>query len=261
MRFSLLTYNTLFNRATVGLKTIIDRYHPDIVCLQEVDTNEKNFNQLEKLNYRLADYANSFLKFERIFGVATFYNRQKFMFLESQTLNLPRTIIEMVLTIIQLILRVNKPKTVLKTDFLHKSTKKKVSVFNVHLILFTTNEVRIKHIKQVLDSFHVTNNQPLIIAGDFNYYPYSRKKLEKMMKKYGLTEATRNIRQTVQFSSDGKFEHFNLIQKLSAKIINRTIIHRLKLDYIFFKDLKLKETKRIEVKYSDHYPILSIFYL
>lgn len=261
MKFSLLTYNTLFNKAFAGLTTIIKKYRPDIICLQEVDTSEKNLNQLKKFNYELADYANSFLQFGRIFGVATFYNRRKFIFLESQTPNLPRTIIEMLLTIIQIILRVGKPKTVLKTDLLEKTTKSKISIFNVHLILFATNEVRIKHLQQVLDSFHLAETLPVVIAGDFNYYPYRRKKLEKTMKEYGLTEATRNIRQTVQFSSDGKFEHFNLIQKLSAKIINKTIVHRLKLDYIFFKNLKLKETKRIEVKYSDHYPIFSTFHL
>ena len=63
MKFTLLTYNVLFNKAFSHLPDILKQYQPDIVCLQEVDTREENLNQLEKCGYRLADYANCFIDF------------------------------------------------------------------------------------------------------------------------------------------------------------------------------------------------------
>lgn len=121
------------------------------------------------------------------------------------------------------------------------------------------NGLRLKQIKEAVDYYDISQNQNMIIAGDFNYLPYARKSLERLMRKYGLTEATHNIRYTLRLSSDGKRESYNLLQKLLSKIVTRTITKYLKIDYIFYKNLTLKETKRINVGYSDHYPILSTF--
>ena len=83
MTFSVLTYNTLFNRAVNKLDIIVSQLHPDILCLQEVETEEKNLKKIENLGYRLADYSNSFIKFGKIYGVATFYNPNKLSFRQS----------------------------------------------------------------------------------------------------------------------------------------------------------------------------------
>lgn len=82
MDFSLLTYNTLYGDAVVGLKKICDSQHPDIICLQEIATTNQTFGKIEQLGYKLADYSNAFIKFGRIYGVATFYNPEKFSFHE-----------------------------------------------------------------------------------------------------------------------------------------------------------------------------------
>ena len=63
MQFSLLTYNTLLNDAQKGLHLIFNKYNPDLVCLQEMDTDAKNIEKIEKLGYSLADYSNGFIKF------------------------------------------------------------------------------------------------------------------------------------------------------------------------------------------------------
>lgn len=260
MNFSVLTYNVLFNKAFLKLDSLINKYHPDIICLQEINTNQENLKKLIKYNYRLADYANSFIQFGNIFGVATFFNPEKFTFVNSESANFSLSISEIFSTLLQLILGVNKPKTVLKTDFVHKKSKKELFVYNAHLMFIATNALRISHIKQAISSLHIDKKSPMIVCGDFNYFPYSRKKLEKVMNQFKLIEATKNILPTMKFSTDGKYEQFNLVQRFFIKLINRTrIASRIKTDYVFYKNLRFLSSKKEEINLSDHYPIISSF--
>jgi len=261
MNLSLLTYNTLFNNAASKIDLVIDKYYPDIVCLQEALTNDNNVKNIEKFGYKIADYSNSFVKFGQIFGVITFFNPRTLVYKDSFTLNLGTNLGEYFFYLFQVILGYNKPKTILRTDFIHKLTKKRVSVCNVHLYVIGSNEQRIKHINNALKSIDLSPKEPLIIVGDFNYLPYKRKGLEKMMAKYGLREATANIKQTIKFTTDGKFEKFNLFQRLSLLFINKFVTKQIKTDYSFYRGLKLKKTEKIEAQFSDHYPIISTFSL
>jgi endonuclease/exonuclease/phosphatase family metal-dependent hydrolase len=261
MNFSFLTYNTLFNDATNKIDEIINTYHPDIICFQEILTEDANFKKIEKLGYNLADYSNSFIKFRKIFGVATFYNRNKFDFVMSDSLKISSNLTELLFTIPQIIFGVNKPKTVLRTDFIDKSSKKKFTICNAHLIVVASNSLRINHIGKALKSLNLNKITPLIIGGDFNYLPYQRKKLETFMEKYNLVEATKNISQTVKFSKNGRKEHYNFFQNLVTKIISKLFSNNKKYDYVFYRGLTLEKTERIEVRFSDHYPIISEFSL
>lgn len=260
MNLSLLTYNTLFNNAANKIDEVVDKYHPDIICLQEALTDDKNIENIEKLGYKLADFANSFIKFGKIFGVITFFNPKTLVYKNSFTLSMGTNLGEYFFYLLQVMLGYNKPKTILRTDFVHKLTKKRVSVCNVHLYVIGSNELRIKHISKVLKSINLSKKESLIIAGDFNYFPYKRKGLEKIMTKYNLKEATKNIRQTVKFSYDGLLlENFSFFQRFFSKFINKVFADGLKIDYIFYRGLRLKKTERIEMRYSDHYPIISKF--
>ena len=111
MDFSLLTYNTMFNKAYELIKPIVNQHRPDIICLQEVVTSDANLKILEKYGYKLADYSNSFIKFGRVYGVATFYNPSKFKFIGSDSLKMSINLSELLFTIPQLILGINKPKS------------------------------------------------------------------------------------------------------------------------------------------------------
>ena len=166
---------------------------------------------------------------------------------------------EYFLYILRIILGYSQAKTILETDFIHKSTKTKISICNVHLYVIGSNDLRIKHINNVLKSINLSEKKQLVMVGDFNYFPYKRKGLEKMMTTYGLREATSNIRQTIKFTKDGKFEKFNLFQRLSLPFINKFFVKQIKTDYSFYRGLKLVRTERIETNSSDHYPIFSIF--
>jgi len=259
MTFSVLTYNTLFNQAVNKLGVIVNKLHPDIICLQEFEIDRKNLLKIEKLGYRLADYSNSFIKFGKIYGVATFYNPDKLIFKQSSELKLGSNLLEIFFTLIQILIGYNKTKTILKTDFIDKKAKKDFSVCNLHLYVVGSNELRINHLNQALKSINLKKNKSLVVCGDFNYFPYRRKKLERAMKKHGLVEATKNIRQTVNVSGTGILEKFTRFQRFLVPFYNKFLVKRLKLDYIFYRGLKLVKTERLEDRHSDHYPIYSTF--
>lgn len=257
MDFSLLTYNTLFSDAVVGLKKICDAQHPDIICLQEVDTTDQTFKKIEQLGYKLADYSNAFIKFGHIYGVATFYNPDKFEFLDSKIIFLQRGIMEIIAYLLRIFKTGNKPRTVLKTDFISKKLGKEIAVYNIHLSPYGTNSIRLKQIHTTLaDVQLVDTDRPTILTGDFNY-PYGRKKLESLMRNYGMKEATN----TIFFTSEGALTHYTFFERMIARIVFIFFHHRLKLDYIFYKNCISLFAKKVDVQYSDHYPVFAVFKL
>lgn len=259
MKFSLLTYNTLFNSAYLKLDLILDKFKPDILCLQEVDTDSTNLKIIESKGYFLADYSNSFIKFTKIYGVATFYNPNTFRFIKSDSIKITTSLSELFFTLIELIVGVNKPKSILRCDFIHRKTQKKLIVCNSHLIVIGSNALRIKHLNNALKSFNIDKKTPLIIGGDFNYLPYQRKKLENIMRKYNLIEATKNIRKTVDFSIIDKKKYITKFQRAFVKFLDRLFLYKMKNDYVFYRGVKLIKNQRINIQFSDHFPIISIF--
>jgi CRISPR-associated protein Csm1 len=88
----------------------------------------------------------------------------------------------------------------------------------------------------------------------------NRKKLEKIMSEYGFKEATKKINYTIKYRNLKDF-YFNFIAIGILKIFSSLISDRLKIDYIFYKNLKLINCQRIDIDYSDHYPIIAKFKL
>jgi len=257
MQFSILTFNLLYNSAYARLEKILNVYKPDIIILQEVETKEDNLALLEKFNYTLADYSNSFMYIDQVFGIATFYNKKKFKLTSSRPIWLSRGLFEYIFDVVRILKGKGQLRSILKTDFICLSNNKKLTIYNVHLSAMSTNDIRIKQIKQALNFYQLDKMTPTIIAGDFNY-PYRRKRLEKLMNKYDLKEATRNL--TYTFCSKKKAGYF-LIQKILSVVVSKIYHNQYKLDYVYYKKLKLIKTSRINVELSDHFPILSVFEL
>ncbi|OGK15339.1 hypothetical protein A2774_03335 [Candidatus Roizmanbacteria bacterium RIFCSPHIGHO2_01_FULL_39_12c] len=256
MAFSLLTYNVLYNKAFLQIEKILNKFKPDIICLQEVETSGKNLGRLEKFGYKLADFSNSFITFGKIYGIATYFKPDKLKLIKSQSFYLPKSIYEMIITLKKILKGGSKPRTILRTHFLRN--KKHVSIYNLHLSLQGINRTRAKQLKIILEQSLESNDRPVIIIGDFNYLPYRRRGLENLMKNYGFKEATKKIYYTVRFP-ERKFAKYTLFQELILKMIRRIFTKKVKIDYIFYKNLKLLNTKRINVEYSDHYPVISSF--
>jgi len=254
MQFSLFTYNTLLNDAQKGLRSIFKKYSPDLVCLQEIDTDEQNIEKIEKLGYSLADYSNGFIKFGTVYGVATFIKSQAGKCINSKSITLPRGLGEAIAFILRIFKTQKKDRTVLKTEFILGNEKNKVAVYNIHLSAHGTNGIRIKQLERTINDIKKTSDSPTILVGDFNY-PFGRKKLEELMQLHGFSEATNSI----VYTTDGKLIHYPFIEKLLMKALQFFIGKETKLDYIFYKNCKAISIIRINVSYSDHFPLLAKF--
>lgn len=259
MKFSILSYNILLNKAFSRLPPLLKKYQPDILCLQEINTQEENLKQLEKLGYKLADYANCFIEYGGILGVATYYNKKVFEFLDSKPIPLMRSFFEILEQFGQLFRFKGIKRTILKTNLHHKLAKKNITVYNIHLSPFGLNQLRIKQLN-LIDFNDFDQKGSVIITGDFNF-PIERKKLEQIMNKYHLEEATNKLYYTLKYPSNPHFYNYKFIHRLFTKLIRKVLSDKVKLDYIFYRGLKNIVTKRIEVYFSDHFPILSEFQL
>ncbi len=233
MDIKVLTYNLHYNKALPKVDTLLVGGKPDVIFLQEVRHDTAHLQTIERLGYELADFSVSFRHGTRVYGVATFYNPKTLALRSTQTFSLPSSLYQHLFFIAHL---KKSPRTVLKSVF---QTKQKLQLitYNIHLTPVALNGLRMKQIYNTFEDLHLHTDQAVIIAGDFNY-PYGRRKLESVLEEYELREATQNITHT--------HEH-NILN--IAKI-------PLKLDYIFYKNLTLVETKKLDVKHSDHYPIL-----
>lgn len=237
MKFSLLTYNLFFNNAHSNLGSILSTYHPSVICLQEIATQEASLKYIEKFGYKLATYSNSFFRRKNTYGVATFFDPQIFSFSNSQSVNLSRSFYEFMRFIAN---NDSQRRTVLRTDFIFKKTDKEITVYNLHLAPSGTNFVRDKQIREAFEDLDLAKDKPIVAAGDFNY-PYGRKKFEKLIAKYGLGEATNSIFYT-----------------LETRIL-RLFTVKLKDDYVLYKHIKNLLTEKIQVRHSDHFPIIAHF--
>lgn len=237
MKFTALTYNLLYNTAAPHLEEVLREYDPDVVFFQEILTEHESLERITRLGYRLADFSNSFIRGNRIFGVATFYKPRRLSLVNSEIFSLPSSLYQFITYIIK-----NKkyPRTVLKNEFVFKDNGHRFTTYNIHLTPVATNGLRMKQIYNTFSDLDLSSKDPVLIAGDFNY-PYGRRRFESMIADYGLKEATNNV----------YFTHERRILGLFSI--------RLKLDYILYKHLDLVSNTKIELKHSDHYPILSVF--
>lgn len=257
MKLSLLTYNILFNKAFPQLPPILKEYQPDIICLQEIDTNEENLRELEKLGYKLADYANCFFESGKIWGVATYYNQEKFEFVNSRTIPLINGVYEVIKIISRLFRNKGLRRTILKTNLRIKSINKNVTIYNLHLSAVGLNGLRLKQLNMIdFDDFDQKGS--IIITGDFNF-PIERKKLEKIMHKYQLKEATNKLFYTLKYLSNPTNYNFNFIYRFFIRFIRKFWSDEAKLDYIFYRGLENLSTERLNVNYSDHFPVIAYF--
>ncbi len=235
MRFSLFTHNLLYHKAFAELNKLLKAEEPDVVCLQEFEADEQSMRGLAESGYLLAGSSNTFVRNHKAFCVATFYKRSVFSQVRSESIKLPRTHYE---TFLFYLRGAHTPRSVLRTTFtLQNDTE--IVVYNLHLTAYALNGGRIRQLNSALSDLE-SGVDRAIFAGDFNY-PYNRKKLEELMSKYKLHEATKNISHTFE-----------------SKLF-KLITLRLKDDYILYRGIKMTRTKRINWRVSDHYPIISYF--
>lgn len=248
--FSVLTYNLHFNQALDVVPQIIEKYKPDVLCLQEVAVDKAKFRDFVIPGYALAAASGSFYRLGRTYGQANFYRQDRLIPTESRSILLPKAYYEILITL----LTRKGPRTALCSDFMIKGLRHhKVSVYNLHLThLVATNGTRIKQLCETLDSIDIDPQQSSVIAGDFNYL-FRKRSLEEVIEKYHLNEATSNIVRTFRAQPWSTFE----------RLINYVFPVSLKFDYVLHtSSLRCVETLVMaEFDNSDHSPVLSRFEL
>ena len=254
MQFSLLTYNTLLNDAQRGLYSIFKKYRPDFVCLQEIDTDEDNIEKIVKLGYSLTDFSNGFIKFGKVYGVATFFNPSSAACLNTKSITLPRGFGEALAFLLRIFRTKKRDRTVLKSEFSLSDEKQKIVIYNIHLSAHGANGIRIKQLEKTLNDIRKTSDSATILVGDFNY-PFGRKRLEELMQLHGFSEATNSI----SYTTDGKLLHYAFFEKILMRVFQFFMGKENKLDYIFYKNCKALSTIRIDAPLSDHFPLLAKF--
>ncbi len=254
MEFSVLTYNTLFGKGKNSLQKIITEHKPDIICLQEIATSRKSLKEVEALGYKLADYSNSFIKSGSIYGVATFYNPDKFQHKSSNSVILPFGIFDMVAHVIRILKMGRSKRSTLISNFRIIASNKTITTYNIHLTCFGANSIRLKQLHKTMTGIDMNIKNPTVLVGDFNY-PYHRKKLEKLMSSYGFKEASNTIYSTMHhgFYPNNFAERF--VNRLFIKVFNNL----LKLDYVFYKNCRVISSQTLNIRFSDHLPIISRF--
>ncbi len=235
---SVLTYNVCFNKALTVMPQIIEKFVPDIICLQEVSLGKKNDYRGLLPGYTLGATSDSFYRIGKVYGLANFYRQDRFYQIGSQVIPLPKTYYEVILTLITQ----KGPRSVLCSDFILKEDlTKQISVYNLHLThLVATNAARNNQLYETFEQIDINPQEFVVVLGDFNY-PFLKRGLEKIVNQYNLLEATSNLTYTERIG----FMRTNL-----------------KLDFILHSpSLQCTSTSRLdEFKgFSDHYPILSIF--
>jgi len=238
-RLTVLTFNLLFGRALEELVNLAKEHKPDVICSQEFPVNEQTVKQLEAVGYILADYSPSFFKHFRFYSLATFYNPQTIKHQNGQTISLSRGLYELLLFFLRFS---PQARTSLNNNFIHKASKHKFRICNIHLTaLQSGNKVRVKQLQTIL-SFLRNNgqNKPTVVMGDFNYV-YKRKTFEQIFQRYGFKEATNNLFYTFELTILGFFKV------------------KMKPDYIWYQHLHKCQTLRFKRRFSDHFPILAKF--
>jgi endonuclease/exonuclease/phosphatase family metal-dependent hydrolase len=256
MKFSILTYNLLLNDATKGVKDLVATYNPDIACFQEIDTNNHIFGSIESPTFQLADFSNTVIKFGHVYGVATFYNPQKYEYIHSSIIPLPQGVFEIINNVFSFLRNNSKQRAVLHTEFRSLETGKKIVVYNVHLSAAGTNSIRLKQLRITLNDINHDSQESIIMLGDFNYV-FGRRKLEEATQEYNFREATDKI----DFTLDRRLTHYSFIEKLVFKTFRKLYGNDMKNDYVFYKNCEHIETKKIDIRLSDHFPLISEFSL
>jgi endonuclease/exonuclease/phosphatase (EEP) superfamily protein YafD len=133
-------------------------------------------------------------------------------------------------------------------------TNKKALVYNIHLSAASTNSLRLKQLKTTFAEIENDYHEPIILLGDFNY-AFGRSKLEELTQEFGFEEATDQI----DFTMDGRLTHYTFAEKFIFKIYQKLYQKTTKNDYVFYKNCKHIDTKKIDIRLSDHYPLLAEF--
>lgn len=289
MNLSVLTYNIRGNfwsgEATADLARIIKDHSVDVVCLQEV---VRNYNTEPRVKVSMVDALKENLGGE--------YLDVNFLPIQTSSLSSGNVILFRKSLLVPIGAPFSRsfapmsprknfeewankyfpPMRRLIMSQRFKMGERSLIIYNSHLDFFGGDRRRKYQFWHMFKLWGVKREVPgtvEILAGDFNtWMPYKMHTifyrfglLRKWFLQKGIREASEKIEwtqmvETIEaesFESQGKI-NLGIIEK-PLSLLNKTF--RQKEDYIWYggKGVKLVECERIDVNWSDHYPIYAKF--
>lgn len=165
-----VSYNLRKNHATGELDDLAHDFEPDVLCLQEADTDglPGMFGRLH-----LADATT-----HNRLGLAVYYRRDRFQLLETSAYELKKSMHDRVLA--------PAHERLLGTLLEDAVTGQEVVVASFHAAPLTaSNSLRRKQIRAAYrELLHLGGEAPMIMVGDYNY-PFFKKSLSERLRESG----------------------------------------------------------------------------
>jgi len=150
-----ISYNLRKNRASGELVALVERYDPDILCLQECDTLEL------PAEVGLLHLADSTMR-NRL-GLAIYYRRDRFEAVQTKTFALKKSLHDRVLT--------PAHERLIGTRLVDLAEQREIVVASFHAAPLTAlNSLRRNQIRSAHDELHELGpGLPTLMVGDYNY--------------------------------------------------------------------------------------------
>jgi len=165
-----ISYNLRKNRASGELVALVERYDPDILCLQECDTLEL------PAEVGLLHLADSTMR-NRL-GLAIYYRRDRFQAVKTKTFALKKSLHDRVLT--------PAHERLIGTRLVDLAEKREIVVASFHAAPLTAlNSLRRNQIRTAHDELHELGpGLPTLMVGDYNY-PIFKQNLSNRVNESG----------------------------------------------------------------------------
>ncbi len=157
---SIISYNLKWHRASKALNDLVDKYNPDILCLQECHA--------DKLPDRIGDLVLADKTPNTHLNIATYYRQGRFFYVDSSCHYLRRAFME--------VLFFHRTERLLVSNIYDRITGKEITIGSFHATPHvTTNRVR-RHQINTSHELLKENNKggPTIMVGDYNYLMFKR---------------------------------------------------------------------------------------
>jgi endonuclease/exonuclease/phosphatase family metal-dependent hydrolase len=227
---TVLSYNVEYGKKINKIYQFIkeSKDKPQIICLQEFPEKElANLERNKIFNNQEFFFLKGLSNKDEFFGELTLINTSKIKIVKTEYLDFGQDRLE----------SIYKRKIIKRSAILNvlKIGRQEVCIVNVHLTPVSLHGKRKKQLAEVIESTQSLRKS--IILGDFNYSSlFSRGGLSRFMKKNNYILAGEKL----------------VTNRYKYKIPQQ-------LDYVFYRNLKVKEVKVLDLSYSDHFPVIAKF--
>ena len=166
-----ISYNLRKNRASVELEALVNRYNPDMLCLQEADTLAL---PAEISTLHLADATS-----RNRLGLAMYYRKDRFAAVETRTFALKKSLHDRLLT--------PAHERLIGTRLKDHAAERELVVASFHAAPLTArNSLRRNQIRSAHEELHTLGpGLPTLMVGDYNY-PLFKENLSEKVQSRGL---------------------------------------------------------------------------